>query len=553
MENILSFKMEENLEGSKLIINQYSYLKSCLTKKGQLIDKQLKSPLNFQYHYTSFILSSILLKDYENIEKVLNYYLSIPKYIRKPSNDFNILLLSFAIMFDDDKTLDRSKILKTFYHNSNDYLYKLNNNFRALRLVGMILESKIKNIGFDQKIKDEIEWILDLQFDDGFFSDSNMEYKIEKNRGVPHLTYHTKIMMCIGLAYLYTKDERLKGSFFKALQVLIEISIESYYFFYGRSTNALFGYGCLYLVFILAYKFSSNRFFLGKAKKILLFLKDYQHKDGHISINLNKNDSKRFGFDGYMYDIVYNAYSNALFLLGNKFLDDLEFEQYAFQLNYSKIKIYKNSGFVVYDDKNTKYCLNFKGHQNSLKHRFDSRVSPFSLLYFQKNNYNLLPAVGFYPQPILNLVENKFTFSYILQRIKNIYWRIFYKQYLPLLSGNIFCYLSNNKLFYPFELIRFIKVYDKIIIKFKTKTSKEDIFDECVVSIHLHQNIRYKILFYKQIQRLAYSLRDEEEENFKYGFNKKYNRKKEIKIETSSGIGKLKIYEFKDIKNIEFL
>jgi len=246
-----------------ILIKQYNYLKFCINNKGQLIDKKLKSPLNFQYHYTSFILSSILLEDDNNIDKIVQYYLSIPKKTMKPSNDFNVVLLSFALLNDEKGLLKNYKrqILDSFYHNSDDELYKLNNNFRALRLVGMILEAIIKNNDFNQKIKEEIEWILNLQFDDGFFPDSNMEYKIEKNQGVPHLTYHTKIMMCVGITYLYTKDKRLKNSFFKALKVLLEISIENYYFFYGRSTNALFSYGSLYLVFILAYKFSSNKFF----------------------------------------------------------------------------------------------------------------------------------------------------------------------------------------------------------------------------------------------------------------------------------------------------
>ena len=539
--------MEKSLGRSWMIDKQYDYLKSCLNNRGQLIDKKLKSPLNFQYHYTSFMLSSMLLKDYENVKGVLNYYLSIPKNIMKPSNDFNVMLLSFTLMYDKNNILEKEKILKTFYHHSDED-FKLNNNFRALRLVGMILECQLKNQEFNQKIKDEIEWILDLQFDDGFFPDSNMEYKVEKNNGVPHLTYHTKIMMCVGLAYLYTKDERLKKSFFKALQVLLEISINNYYCFYGRSTNALFGYGSIYMVLILAYKFSSNEFFLNKSKDILKFLQDFQHKDGHISINLTKNDSKRYGFDSYMYDIVYNAYSNALFLLGNKFLEELDFENYDFNLDDSKIKIYENSGFIVYENKNIKYCLNFKGHQNSLKHRFDSRVSPFSLLYFQKNNCNLLSAVGFYPQPILRLVENKFTFPWICQRVKNIFYRVVYKKYLPMLSGNNFCYLKDNKCFYPFELIRIIKIYDKILLKFQTKTLKDDIFDECVVSIRLNENIEYNMFFYETIEKVIFTLKDSKKWN--YSFSQNYNLKKTIPIETSKGREYLESYEFLKINNL---
>ncbi|GAB6074885.1 hypothetical protein [Nautilia lithotrophica] len=529
-----------------ILIKQYNYLKFSLNQKGQLLDKKLKSPLNFQYHYSSFILSSILLKDDEYLNKVLNYYLSIPKDIIKPSNDFNVMLLSLAIIFDENNKLDKEKILKTFYHKSDEELYKLNNNFRALRLVGLILDNKLSNKNLIDKINSEIEWILDLQFDDGFFPDSNMKYKVEKNKGVSHLTYHTKIMMCVGLAYLYTKDKRLKDSFFKALKVLLEISLENYYFFYGRSTNSLFGYGSLYLVFILAYKFSNNKLFLQKANSLLKFLKNYQHKDGHISINLNKEDSKRYGFDGYMYDIVYNAYSNALFLLGNKFLEEIKSEEYNFELDNSKIRVYKNSGFIVYQNKNIKYCLNYKGHQNSLKHKFDSRVSPLSLLYYSKNDKNILSAVSFYPQPILKLVENKFTFSFIFQRIKNIMYKIKYKKYLPLLSGNSFYYEKKGTCFYPYELVKVIFIYDTLILKFKTKSLKKNFYDKCIISIRMSNCINYNIFFYEEVESFFFTTKFS---NLK--FNKFYSNNKQIKIETSTGVDYLKVYEFKNINKIK--
>lgn len=470
-----------------------------------------------------------------------------------PSNDFNIMLLNYAMMYDGGNILDKEKILKSFYHNSDNELYKLNNNFRALRLVGMILESKLKNIEFKQKIKDEIEWILDLQFDDGFFPDSNMEYKIEKNEGVPHLTYHTKIMMCVGLSYLYTKDKRLKQSFFKALKVLLEISIDNYYFFYGRSTNALFGYGTLYLVFILAYKFSSNKLFLDKANSLLKFLKDYQHEDGHVSINLNKDDTKRYGFDGYMYDIVYNAYSNALFLLGNKFLDKLEFEEYSFSLNTSKIKLYKNSGFIVYEKYDTKYCLNIEGHQHSLKHNFDSRVSPFSLLYFKKDKENILPAVGYYPQSILRLVETKFPFRMLYSRL----YRYLYFKLLSIFSGNSFYYQRDGISFYPYRYIKMIKLQNKIICKFESKSRelffKKNKIDFFVISIDLQDNIIYKIIFYKEVDKIIYTYREYINSNkyLKYSFNRIINQEKNINIETSTGMAKLNLCQFDNIHKLE--
>ena len=542
-------KMEKSVECMCLIDKQYHYLESCLNNKGQLVDKKLKSPLNFQYHYSSFILSSILINKTSDIGKVIDYYLSVDKTLMKPSNDFNVMLLSFAVIFDKNDILDKEKILKSFYHHSNKELYKLNNNFRALRVVGMILDKKLSNKDLKDKISDEIDWLLDLQFDDGFFPDSNMKYKVEKNQGVPHLTYHTKIMMCVGLAYLYTKDERLKEAFFKSIKVLLEISIDNYYFFYGRSTNALFGYGSLYVVFILAYKFSSDKLFLNKANSMIDFLKAYQHNDGHISINLNKNDKNRIGFDTYMYDIVYNAYSNALFLLGNKFLEELKFEHYNFISDSFKMKIYEESGFVVYNNENIKYCFNYKGHQNSLKHKFDSRVSPFSLLYFYKNNKNILSAVGYQPQSILRMVEKKFPLRILYGRL----YRYFYFDWIPLFGGNSFYYLRDGIKFYPFRFIKKIKLKNKIIMKFLSKSRKiffDDIEnDYFVISIDIKKELEYNLFFYKSVDKLYYICQNND--FLKYNFNKDYKEMKYLDIETSCGKSKLKSYAFKNIKNLK--
>lgn len=534
---------------------QFNYLKSCINNKGQLVDKKLKAPLNFQYHYSSFILSSIIQKDYEELEKVLDYYFSIPTNTMKPSNDFNVVLLLFAILNDEDSILGKikTKILNSISHNTDEELFKLNNNFRALRLLGMILESTIKNIKFNEKIEAEINWILDLQFDDGIFPDSNRKYKIEKNKGVPHLTYHTKIMMCVGFAYFYTRDERLKLSFFKAMTVLLNISIKNYYFFYGRSTNALFGYGSLYISFILAYKFSGDKVFLDKTNEIKIFLEKYQHSDGHISINLNQDDSKRLGFDGYMYDIVYNAYSNTLFLLADKLHDEnTSINNESVKLSDKTIQVYKNSGFVVYQDTNVKYCFNYKGHQDSLKHRFDSRVSPFALLYYQNNNTNLLPAVGYRPQSILRLVETKFPLRILYGRL----YKYLYFDWLPIFSGNSFFYIKNGIKFYPFKCIKMIKLKDKLILKFEAKSraiffdkNKTDYF---VMSIDLKGSISYKIFFYAQVEKLYYSYRELKNKlNFSYEFSKKYKKLKTISVETSNKKADLHRVEFSSLKKIE--
>lgn len=539
-----------------ILTKQFNYIKLCINEKGQIVDKKLKSPLEFQYHYASFILLSVIKDDDELLDKVIHHYLNISKEKMKPSNDFNVFLLLLALDSDKSDLLLKYKenILKSIYHQIDKELFKLNNNFRALRLVGLILEDNITlSKQNEQKINQEIEWILNLQFDDGFFPDSNMKYEVEKNRGVPHLTYHAKITMCIGMAYKYTKDVRLLKAFSEAMKVLLDISIKSYYFFYGRSTNALFGYGSFYLALVLAYKFNDDKKYLVVADNMLQYLQKFQHDDGHISINLNEDDSKRLGFDAYMYDVVYNTYSNVMFLYANSLRDNIEYnEQVEEDKKDTTLSIYKNSGFVVYQDKYIKYCFNFKGHQDSLKHRFDSRVSPLSLLYFQNDGQNLLPAVGYKPNGILSLVEKKF----YLKKIYAKSYQAFYYDWLPIFNGNSFFYVKGGVKFYPFRCIKMLKLKDILILKFESKArklfSKSEIFDEFVMSIELLQEPKYKIIFYDKVDEVFFTYREiEKQSNFEYSFSKDYKKLKTLSIETSYKKADLHRYKFKDIKKLE--
>jgi hypothetical protein len=539
-----------------ILTKQYNYIKSCINDKRQIVDKKLKSPLEFQYHYTSFILSSIMMDDTEYLEQVVQYYLSISKEKMKPSNDFNVALLLLALENDKNNLLSEYKevILKSIYHNNDEELYKLNNNFRALRLVGLLLEDKITQEKLNTiKIDKEIEWVLNLQFEDGFFPDSNMKYEVEKNRGVPHLIYHTKITMCLGIAYRCTQDSRLLETFNKAIDVLLDLSIENYYFFYGRSTNALFGYGSFYLTLMMAYKFNNDAKYLKLAEDVLMYLQKFQHDDGHVSINLNQDDNNRLGFDAYMYDLVYNTYSNAMFLYANSIKKDL----IPLELNEEKkkipnIRVYKDSGFVVHEYKSIKYCFNYKGHQDSLKHRFDSRVSPFSLLYFQKDGQNLLPAVGYKPSGILSLVEKKFYFKKIYAR----WYQLVNYDWLPLFSGNSFFYEKDGMKFYPFRCVKMLKLRNILILKFESKArklfSKKETFDKFVISIKLLKEPKCKIIFYEKVDELFFTYREiQEQNNFEYSFSKEYKELKTLSIETSYKKADLHRCRFEDIEKLE--
>ena len=551
----MSFKVEESL-GHKILDSQFNFIASCINDSGQMVDKKLKSSLEFQYQYTAFMVSCVLKNNNKYLSKILKYYLDIPGEKKRPSNEFNVFLLLLALDNDRNNLLIKYKedIFKSIYHKSDKELYELNNNFRALRLVGLILEDKLtcsnKN---KQKIEQETNWILNLQFYDGFFPDSNMQYKFENNRGIPHLVYHTKITMCVGMAYKYTNNTKFLNVFNRALTSLLDISTENYYFFYGRSTNSLFGYGSLYLVLVLAYKFNDDKKYLTLADGILGYLKYFQHCDGHISINLNQDDSKRPGFDAYMYDLVYNSYSNAMFLYANYLKNCAEVDEGKAEYGQAKkILVYKDSGFVVYKDQNINYCFNFKGHQDSLKHRFDSRVSPFSLLYFFNNKKNMLPAVVYKPSGISSLVKEKFYFK----KIHAKYYHFINYYWMPIFSGNSFFYDRNGIKFYPFRCIKALLLRDILILKFKSVSrkifGKTEVFDKFVVSIKLSKGLKYRIIFYNQVDTLFYAYREISGENFfEYKFSKKFKKLKTLAVETSCKKASLYRYKFQYIKKLE--
>jgi hypothetical protein len=538
-----------------LLINQYRYLESSIDINGQMIDKKLKSPLMFQYHYTSFVMSSILKKNYFKIDRVLNFYLSIPEKVYHSSNEFNVLFLELSILNDSDNYLSKykAKILNKIKHRKDEELFKLNNNFRVLRLLGMVLEAKIKNINLSKKITSEMDWLLKLQFEDGFFPDSNMNHKTEKNRGVPHLVYHAKIISCIGLIFKYTNDKRFLSVFNKGIDVLLDISAFNYYLFYGRSTNSLFGLSCFYLSLVMAFKFNKKKKYIFFANKIKEHLIQLQHKDGHISINLNRKDKDRPAFDSYMYDIVYNAYSNAILLFADTIHDSTNF--FHLKLNFSTFKnvsIYRDSGFVVYRNNNIKYCFNYKGHQNSLKHRFDSRVSPLSLLYYQHNGINLLPAVGHTPEGISSQVEKRF----YLKKIYSKLYKLWNHDWLPLFSGNSFFYVRDGVKFYPFKCLRVFRFKNMLILKFQSKSrslfSRKKIKDSFVISIGMEKCPLYKILFYRKVDFLFYSHREiKGKNNFYYTFSSNFKRLLSMSIKTSLDTSDLHRYKFINLKKLE--
>ena len=340
---------------------------------------------------------------------MIEFWLKIPNKIKITSLEFNnfAICLIYSIMTflkKEDKVSDKLLALLETYinkmrHESIEDLIPRNNNFTALTAVNLYLHGKLK------KNQDEIKQgislmkskIIQYQMDDGFFPDTNMNKKhiLEKNKGISHLTYHSKISMLVALLGIFLDDKEMQASAIKAYDNIVELSsVDGEACFYGRSQNALFGYACLFLGLNLLYKFiKADQKYLILSKKILKLILIYQLSNGLFSINFNRKMETRPGFDRYMFPIVYNTYANAMFTLSIIVNPEILNSNEIDIKKLDRVKYYKNSGFVKIERNDIEFCLNVKGHVNSFKHYMDSRVSPFSLLYLNFKGKDILPSV----------------------------------------------------------------------------------------------------------------------------------------------------------------
>lgn len=539
--------MEEGLENRK-IKNLYNYIVNNLNSKGEINDPTLKSPLNFQYHYSAFVFSSLYFGD-NKWKSVIKHFKTISANDKKISIEFNnFFFLLCKIIYKNEKIEEEFPKIK--FREFTEFKY-LNNNFKALDLLNRVL--------FDKKSKLDLEFFSNLQFDDGIFPDTNFNYKFSKNIGIPHLVYHTKILMCLGLICLFKNDKKLKQVFDKGVLALNFLNTDTINSFYGRSNNSLFGRSCTYALYSL--DFIINNSINSKERADIIFndILSLQLPDGSISLNKNTNINNRPGFDRYMYNIVYNSYSLAIFLLIDKLKN--QFKCKSPIKNESKsIKgtiLLKNSGFVIFKNKNVKYCFNFLGHQNFSKYLYDSRISPFSLNYLEVKGKNILPAMVMPIQPIASLVERFFFY----RRIQSLYFKYRFNKYLPLLSGNTICFSYQNKIFYPFKLIS--KSKNKLIYEAKTrKLNNQKSLLLFSFIYKTYQNNLFQDFSFDFETNIIYSLRSKSEltclkkniiklKYMSYEFNHNFIIEKKIITPTSDNIAVIYFLKFKKVKKLK--
>lgn len=463
-------------EKVKPFIDQVLYLEKLIKSDGAFFDPTLKSPLDFQYHYSFFCISALLLyelkiirTDIKKIIKIVDYWSHVPDGRKIASTEFNnfSFCLAYWILIDietDDQDILILKkkiknIINNLHHRDLLALKPLNNNFTALAAINLFLDGSLNQdrskIADGKKLMKNN--IIDFQMEDGFFPDSNMtwNHEMEKNNGLPHLTYHVKIAMVVALYAILSNDENAKKASLKAFNNIIEIAAPTgEACFYGRTTNSLYSYATLFLGLCITYKYIKQDIRYYKLlRKILNLVLRCAFPDGHFSINLNASEDKRPGYDGYMYPVVYNAYANSLFLLGFFIFPQvlssknnlIAINNQNNMKNVSRVTTFANSGFCTVQDQNLQFTLNLKGHLDCPKHFLDPRVAPLSLLYLNYRGNDIIPAIPYRPQLLSRLVS-KPSFIKILKNLK--------EQLVYDLSdiGFIPCFVLNKSNLYLFTI-----------------------------------------------------------------------------------------------------
>lgn len=474
------------------------------------------------------------------------------------SSEFNNLFYILSLLYDKEGILldYRKIILEKITHRPVDQILSLNFNFRALRLLNILLSDQIfKKNTPEEEIMQEVDWIFKLQDSEGFFTDSQIN-RGDTCSGVPHLAYHAKITMCVGLIAFFTKRKDFLSTFEKAMRAHLSIIPSQSLLFYGRSTNSTFGIACFYLNLVLmeVLLFKNTTNIQHSVEDLLIQL---QKKDGLLYINTSRS-LNRHGYDSYMYDVVYSSYACALLLLSEKirlpnsprFLEPLP--------NPKDFVIFEDSGFVTFKINSVKSCINFKGHQNSYKHLFDSRLSPFSILYAEDEAKNRLPAVGFPPQKISPLVKG----IYLYPLLKSICYKFKYYRYLPVLSGNTFYIELAGGRYYPFKPLTSFFENNSIYLDYELRSRNLKSILAIKIQLSFQNCYKQEINFPFRVDTLTYTLRcasnrleriDKKAARIRsglYSFNHVIHKVNYVPIETSSGLGYLHILTFKNIKSL---
>ena len=390
-----------------------------------------------QYGLTFFALAALIIGQREedtqlvqNAEKALDYYFNIPKH-KIGANEFNnfALLLIYQHVSDIDYKLvgDLESRLKDYIAEMKYLAYPgsgISNNIFAIRAACHLLKGNLFDIDSEVSEAQHIieNYILRWQSKDGFFYDYPDDVDAE-DYATP-LTYHAKICAMLCLCYELAPKNDLLAAIIKGLEVLGEfIAPEGEAFYYGRSNNTIFGYASAIFAYEKAATFikckdiTKAQRFRGYAERLLQFLQRWQHDDGHISVVTNDYEENKVGWDVYVYNVVYNAYTAGMLMLLCQTEEELT-ESQARKVEKDQVETKTvggdaysrqifhapDAGLLKVETSNFFLALSTKGQSITKGSIFfnDLRYHGMSILTLKSNDETLIP-----PPPLMWNLEHR--------------------------------------------------------------------------------------------------------------------------------------------------
>lgn len=346
-----------------------------------LFDSEIENELKGQYHYGSYILTSVLIYNKEPAVDIINDIEFIFDFLEEnilnsevmSSFDFNLESICLAHWYCHDDGL--KNLLRVRLIGFSDFLDSDVSasavDYYLLRYFNIRYFNKFFSFNFnvEKKIQEVIGRVLGS---DGVLFDS-----FSKEKGVPDLVYHCRNLQILQ-SYISILGEvdflSVVKNGFQYLSYLtngdLDIGV------YGRSTESVYGYASL-LQAISYYQSDNENINYDSVlntivKKFILL----ESNDIEIAIGGSESNKHRCGYDSYMYPVVYKYFALSRMLMAES--NRLSSVSAPLKLNKSISPLYldKASGFLRIMLQNKYMLLNLYGHQDSLIRPNDLRYLP---------------------------------------------------------------------------------------------------------------------------------------------------------------------------------
>jgi len=284
-----------------------NYLSKYQTKEG-LIDPLTKKSIKNSYgnSFYALLCAKIYKKSKEKIwlkraTHSLNIELDYIKQRKKIKGIFRwefknyALINCYEILEFDLNNLMKKKLEEAILSWAN--LCSFQTNWVAMRSLNHFLRyNSFKRKKDLLKSKFELNLLLKRQTKKGFFPDD-----IQSNS----FQYHVYILALLYQLYKKTKNYRIKKSFLKGINFIVQyINPDGNFCYYGRGQEQIFGYASLIYSLAGAFKLTKNQKYNELAKSVYMYsikFKDY-------NIVLNNDEKNNAGWYGYNNKIDYLSF-----------------------------------------------------------------------------------------------------------------------------------------------------------------------------------------------------------------------------------------------------